>query len=140
MESYSMNRVFLVGRLGRDPEVRYTNSGDAVANLSLATSETWKDKNGERQERTEWHRIVVFRNRAEFAKEYLSKGRMLAIEGKLRTRSWDDKSGNKRYTTEIVATTLTTLDGRKDRAGKMEQKPPETLQNNQEEEEEEILF
>lgn len=140
MESYSMNRVFLVGRLGRDPEVRYTNSGDAVANLSLATSETWKDKNGERQERTEWHRIVVFRNRAEFAKEYLSKGRMLAIEGKLRTRSWDDKSGNKRYTTEIVATTLTTLDGRKDRAGKMEQKPPETLQNNQEEEEEEIPF
>jgi len=140
MESYSMNRVILVGRLGRDPEVRYTNSGDAVANLSLATSETWKDKNGERQERTEWHRIVVFRNRAEFAKEYLSKGRMLAIEGKLRTRSWDDKSGNKRYTTEIVATTLTTLDGRKDRAGKMEQKPPETLQNNQEEEEEEIPF
>ena len=140
MESYSMNRVFIVGRLGRDPEVRYTNSGDAVANLSLATSETWKDKNGERQERTEWHRIVVFRNRAEFAKEYLSKGRMLAIEGKLRTRSWDDKSGNKRYTTEIVATTLTTLDGRKDRAGKMEQKPPETLQNNQEEEEEEIPF
>jgi single-strand DNA-binding protein len=140
MESYSMNRVILIGRLGRDPEVRYTNSGDAVANLSLATSETWKDKNGERQERTEWHRIVVFRNRAEFAKEYLSKGRMLAIEGKLRTRDWEDKNGNKRYTTEILANTLTILDGRKDRAGKMEEEPPAALQSDQEEEEEEIPF
>jgi len=140
MESYSMNRVILIGRLGRDPEVRYTNSGDAVANLSLATSETWKDKNGERQERTEWHKIVVFRNRAEFAKEYLSKGRMLAIEGKLRTRDWEDKNGNKRYTTEILANTLTILDGRKDRAGKMEEEPPAALQNDQEEEEEEIPF
>ncbi|MCF7886514.1 MAG: single-stranded DNA-binding protein [Candidatus Marinimicrobia bacterium] len=135
MESYSMNKVILIGRLGRDPEVRYTNSGDAVANLSLATTQTWKDKNGERQERTEWHRIVVFRNRAEFAKEYLSKGRLLALEGRLRTRSWEDKNGNKRYTTEVVANTLTPLDSNKDRKSQVSQEPPAELQSDEEEEE-----
>lgn len=140
MESYSMNRVILVGRLGQDPEVRYTNSGDAVANLSLATTESWKDKNGEWQNRTEWHRIVVFRNRAEFAKEYLSKGRMIAVEGQLRTRKWEDKNGNQRYTTEIRANTLTPLDSRKEGAGKAQapSAPPEEVPG--EEEADEIPF
>ena len=135
MESYSMNRVILIGRLGRDPEVRYTNSGDAVANMSLATTQSWKDNNGEWQNKTEWHRIVVFRRRAEFAKEYLSKGRMLAIEGRLRTQDWEDKNGNKRYTTEIVANTLTPLDGRKDQSEKAPEAPPEELQGDEEDEE-----
>jgi len=136
MESYSMNRAILIGRLGRDPEVRYTNSGDAVANMSLATTQSWKDNNGEWQNRTEWHKIVVFRNRAEFAKEYLSKGNMIAVEGSLRTRNWEDKNGNKRYTTEIVANTITPLEGRKDSSAKKSpEAPPEELQSDEEEEE-----
>jgi len=109
MEKYSMNKVILVGRLGKDPEVRYTNKGDAVANLVLATTETWKTKNGEQKEKTEWHRIVVFRNRAEFARENLHKGAMIAVDGKLRTRKYEDKKGNKRYTTEVMARNIIIL-------------------------------
>jgi len=106
-----INKVILVGRLGRDPEVRYTRSGDAVANFSLATSEEWKDKNtGEKQEKTEWHRIVAWRRLGEICGEYLHKGSQVYVEGKLQTRSWEDRDGNTRYTTEIVAQSMQMLD------------------------------
>ena len=99
-----INKVILIGRLGQDPEVRYTPSGVAVANFSIATSEEWKDKDsGEKKERTEWHRIVAWRRLGEICGEYLSKGRQVYVEGRLQTRSWDDRDGNKKYTTEIVA-------------------------------------
>jgi single-strand DNA-binding protein len=99
----SVNKVILLGNLGRDPEVRYTPNGEAVANYSIATTETWKDKQGNRQEKTEWHNIVMYRRLAEIAGEYLKKGSQVYIEGRLQTRKWQDKQGNDRYTTEIVA-------------------------------------
>ncbi len=109
-----VNKVLLIGRLGRDPEVRYTPDGTAIANFSIATSEEWKDKKtGEKQERTEWHRIVAFRRLGEICGEYLSKGRQVYVEGRLQTRDWQDKDGNKRYTTEIVASQMQML-GSKD--------------------------
>jgi len=99
-----INKVILIGRLGSDPEVRYTPSGVAVANFNIATSEEWKDKeSGEKKERTEWHRIVAWRRLGEICGEYLSKGKQVYIEGRLQTRDWEDRDGNKRYTTEIVA-------------------------------------
>lgn len=99
-----VNKVILVGNLGKDPEVRYTPSGSAVANFSIATSEEWKDKNtGEKQERTEWHRIVAFGRLGEICGEYLHKGRQVYIEGRIQTREWEDRDGNKRYTTEVIA-------------------------------------
>jgi len=101
-----VNKVILIGRLGQDPEVRYTPSGQAVANFTMATSENWTGKDGQKQERTEWHRIVVWGRLAELCKDYLRKGRQVYIDGKLQTRSWDDKEGKKRYTTEIVANTV----------------------------------
>ena len=105
-----LNKVILIGNLGRDPEVRYTPDGTAVANFSIATSDEWTDKtSGEKQERTEWHRIVAFRRLGEVCGEYLSKGRQVYIEGKLQTREWQDKEGNKRYTTEIVASQMLML-------------------------------
>lgn len=108
-----VNKVLLIGRLGRDPEVRYTPDGTAIANFSIATSEEWKDKKtGEKQERTEWHRIVAFRRLGEICGEYLSKGRQVYIEGRLQTRDWQDKDGNKRYTTEIVASQMQMLGSR----------------------------
>jgi single-strand DNA-binding protein len=107
-----VNKVILVGNLGRDPEMRYTRSGTAVATLNLATSSSWTDQNGQRQERTEWHRVVAWSKLAEIAKEYLAKGRQVYIEGRLQTRSWDDKDGNKRYTTEVVADQMVMLGGR----------------------------
>ena len=107
-----VNKVILVGRLGNDPEVRYTNSGKAVAKLSIATSENWADKEGQRQERTEWHRIVVWGKLGELCGEYLKKGRQVFIEGRLQTRSWEDKEGQKKYTTEIVAQNIQFLGGR----------------------------
>ncbi|MCK6551636.1 single-stranded DNA-binding protein, partial [Myxococcota bacterium] len=112
MAMASLNKVFLIGNLGADPEVRYTPSGQAVANFRIATSDVWSDKNGERQERTEWHRIVVWGKSAELCGEYLRKGRSVHIEGRLQTREWDDKSGQKRYTTEIVADRVTFLGSR----------------------------
>ena len=112
-----VNKVILVGNLGRDPEVRYIKDGTAVANLRLATSETWNDQNGQKQERTEWHRIVAWGKLAEIAKEYMSKGRQIYVEGKLQTRSWDDRDGNKRYTTEIKADQIIMLGTRGDSAG-----------------------
>jgi single-strand DNA-binding protein len=108
-----VNKVILVGNLGQDPEVRYMPSGGAVANLRIATTESWKDKQtGERQERTEWHSVVMFGRLAEIAGEYLSKGRQVYIEGKLQTRKWQDRDGNDRYTTEIVASEMQMLGGR----------------------------
>jgi single-strand DNA-binding protein len=102
----SVNKVLLIGRLGNNPEIRYTNTGTAVANFNLATSESWNDKQGAKQERTEWHRVVVWGKLAELCEKYLAKGRQCFVEGRLQTRSWDDKDGNKRYTTEIVASTV----------------------------------
>lgn len=108
-----INKVILIGNLGADPEVRYMPNGGAVANVSLATSESWKDKNtGEQQDKTEWHRVVFFRRLAEIVGEYLKKGSKVYIEGKLQTRKWQDKEGNDRYTTEIVANEMQMLDSR----------------------------
>jgi single-strand DNA-binding protein len=108
-----VNKVILIGNLGRDPEVRYMPNGGAVANITVATSETWKDKNtGQNQERTEWHRVVMFRRLGEIAGEYLKKGMKVYIEGKLQTRKWQDQSGQDRYTTEIVADQMQMLSGR----------------------------
>ena len=108
----SVNKVILVGRLGQDPEVRYTQGGTAVANLRIATDESWKDQSGERQQRTEWHTVVVWRRLAEICGQYLSKGRQVYIEGKLQTRSWQDREGNKRYSTEVQADNMVMLGGR----------------------------
>jgi single-strand DNA-binding protein len=108
-----INKVILVGNLGKDPEVRYSPSGQAVANATLATSESWKDKNtGEKQERTEWHRVVFFGRLAEIAGEYLKKGAQIYVEGRLQTRKWQDKEGQDRYTTEIVANEMQMLGSR----------------------------
>lgn len=111
--SRGINKVIIVGNLGSDPETRYTQSNSAVTTLSIATSESWKDRNtGDMQERTEWHRVVMFSRLAEIAGEYLQKGRQVYIEGKLRTRKWQDNNGNDRYTTEIVADEMQMLGGR----------------------------
>jgi single-strand DNA-binding protein len=107
-----VNKVILVGRLGKDPEVRHLENGAAVANFSIATSETYKDKSGTRQEQTEWHNIVFWRGLAEIAEKYLEKGSQIYVEGKLRTRSWQDKDGHTRYTTEVVGDQLTMLGGK----------------------------
>lgn len=113
----SVNKVILIGNLGADPEVRYTPGGQAVANFRIATSESWTDKQGQKQERTEWHKIVAWGKLAELAGQYLSKGRQVYIEGKLQTRQWDDRDGNKRYTTEIQANQVTFLGGRGEGGG-----------------------
>jgi len=108
----SVNKVILVGRLGKDPETRYMTSGEAVTNCTLATSENWKDKSGEKQERTEWHNLVFYRRLAEIAGEYLKKGSQIYVEGKLQTRKWQDKEGKDRYTTEIIVNEMTMLGGK----------------------------
>ena len=108
-----INKVILVGNLGRDPEMRYTPNGAAVANVTIATSDSWKDKQtGEQQERTEWHRVVFFNRLAEIVGEYLKKGSQVYVEGRLQTRKWQDQSGQDRYTTEIVANEMQMLGGR----------------------------
>lgn len=108
-----VNKVILIGNLGQDPEVKYMPNGGAVTNVTVATSETWKDKNtGEQKENTEWHRVVFFRRLAEIAGEYLKKGSKVYIEGKLQTRKWQDQQGNDRYTTEIIANEMQMLDSR----------------------------
>jgi single-strand DNA-binding protein len=112
----SVNKVILVGRLGKDPETRYTSSGQAVCNFSLATDETFKDRAGEKQKRTEWHKIVVWAKQAEIAQQYLHKGSLIYLEGRIQTRQWDDKEGQKRTTVEIVATNFRMLGGRGDAA------------------------
>ena len=113
-----VNRAILIGRLGRDPELKFTPAGKAVTNFTMATSENWKDDSGERQERTEWHRIVIWGKLAEVAAKYLTKGSQIYIEGKMQTREWTDKDGQKKYTTEIVANNMTMLDGRGDNSEK----------------------
>jgi single-strand DNA-binding protein len=107
----SVNKVILVGNLGRDSELRYTPGGAAVATLNLATTEVWNDRNNQRQEKTEWHRVVLWGKQAESLQEYLTKGKQIYVEGRLQTRQWDDKDGNKRYTTEIKADRITLLGG-----------------------------
>ncbi len=108
----SVNKVILVGRLGRDPETRYTGAGQAVANFSLATDESYKDRNGERQKRTEWHKIVLWGKQAEIAQQYLKKGSLIFVEGRIQTREWQDKEGQKRTSFEIVANNFRMLGGR----------------------------
>jgi len=112
----SVNKVILVGRLGRDPETRYTGGGQAVANFSVATDESYKDKNGERQKRTEWHKIVVWGKQAEIAQQYLKKGSLIFIEGRIQSREWQDKEGQKRTSFEIVANNFRMLGGRSEGA------------------------
>jgi single-strand DNA-binding protein len=112
-----INKAILVGNLGQDPEVRYTQGGAAVANISVATAESWKDKqSGEMQERTEWHRVVAFGRLAEIMGEYLKKGSQVYIEGRIQTRKWEDKENNTRYTTEIVANEMQMLGGKTDQS------------------------
>ena len=106
-----INKVILIGNLGADPELRYTSGGSAVADLRLATSRKWTAKDGTSKEETEWHRVVVWGKQAETCKEYLSKGRQIYVEGRLQTRQWEDRDGNKRYTTEVVAETVKFLGG-----------------------------
>ena len=108
----SVNKVILVGRLGRDPETRYTGGGQAVANFSVATDESYRDKNGERQKRTEWHKIVVWGKQAEIAQQYLKKGSLVFIEGRIQSREWQDKEGQKRTSFEIIANNFRMLGGR----------------------------
>jgi single-strand DNA-binding protein len=123
----SLNKVMIIGRLGHDPELRYTQSNTAVCNFRVATDESWTDRqSGERKESTEWHRIVVWGRQAETCDRYLSKGRMVFVDGSLRTREWEDRDGNRRWTTEIVARRVLFLDSRGDnaRAGGSEEPPP----------------
>ncbi len=129
-----VNKVVLIGNAGQDPEVRHLDSGVAVANFNLATNESYKDKTGEKVTQTEWHRIVLWRGLAEVAEKYVKKGELLYIEGRLRTRAWDDKDGNKRYTTEVFADNMKMLGKKSDQAGtvrqdessQMEEAGPET--------------
>ena len=121
----SVNKVILVGNLGRDPETRYTTGGDAVTNIRVATTDTWKDKNGEKQERTEWHTVVFFGRQAEIAGEYLKKGKQVYIEGRLQTRKWQDKEGQDRYTTEIVADRMQMLGSREGSSAAVAAEPSE---------------
>ena len=109
MASASVNKAILIGHLGKDPEIRYAQSGTAVTNFSLATNEVWNNQEGQRQEKTEWHRVVAFGKLAEICGQYLTKGKQVYVEGKLQTRTWDDRDGNKRSTTEIVASNVVML-------------------------------
>jgi len=115
-----VNKVIIVGRLGKDPEVRYTSNGQAVAQINLATSESWNDKNGQKQERTEWHRVSFFGRQAEVVGEYLKKGSQIYVEGRIQTRKWQDKEGQDRYTTEIVADRMQMLGGKSSGGGSFE--------------------
>ncbi len=119
----SVNKVILIGNLGRDPELRYTQSGQAVTNFSLATTDRFSNKSGEREERTEWHRIVAWARTAELCAQYLAKGRSVYVEGRLQTREWEDKEGQKRRTTEVVAQTVQFLGGPRD--GQQAGPPPD---------------
>lgn len=116
----SVNLVILIGNLGKDPETRYMQNGDAITNITLATTETWKDKNGEKQDKTEWHRVTFYRKLAEIAGEYLKKGSQVYVEGRLTTRKWTDKEGIERYTTEIIASSMKMLGSRSGDSGHSE--------------------
>lgn len=112
MSGRGLNKVTLIGHLGKDPEMKYAQSGQAVTNFSLATTDSWQDKEGKKQERTEWHKIVVFGKLGEICNQWLSKGKQIYVEGRLQTREWQDKDGNKRYTTEIVVNEMLMLGSR----------------------------
>jgi len=120
----NLNKVMLIGRLGRDPELRYSQSGQPVCNFSMATDESYSDRDGNRQERTEWHRVVVFARQAENVANYLKKGSQAFVEGRLQTRQWEDKEGQTRYTTEVVAQRVQFLDSRQDSGGGYQQQQP----------------
>ena len=137
----SVNKVILVGNLGRDPELKYMPSGDAVCNFTVATRAVWKDREGDQQEKTEWHNIVAFRRLAEICGEYLKKGKQVYIEGRIQTRSWDDKDGVKRYTTEIVANQMQML-GRRDEetGGELPPSAPESKAPPSRDEEDDLPF
>lgn len=121
----SVNKVILIGNLGRDPETRYMPDGGAITNISIATTDTWKDKQGEKQEKTEWHRVAFFGRLAEIAGEYLKKGSQVYVEGRLQTRKWQDKDGNDKYTTEIVADRMQMLGSRQGMGGGASEPPPD---------------
>ena len=121
----SLNKVILIGRLGADPELKYTPNGTAQAKINLATSERWKDNDGNNQEKTEWHRIITWRRQAEFAGEWLKKGQLVCVEGKLQTRSWE-QDGQKKYMTEVVADNITMLGSKGDTGGKSSESPPDS--------------
>lgn len=128
-----VNKVILVGNLGANPEMRFTQGGQTVANLRLATTERWTDKNGQRQEQTEWHRVVVWGKQAEMCGKYLTKGRQVYVEGRIRTRQWQDQQGQKRFTTEVVAQTVQFLDSRADGGPREDTSvaaPPDEVVNN----------
>ncbi len=126
----SINKVILIGNLGKDPEVRYMSDGRAVANITIATSEGWKDKKtGEKQERTEWHNVVFYSPLAEIAGQYLRKGSSVFVEGRLQTRKWQDKTGQDRYTTEIIANEMKMLGGRGDQSGSQPAQQPRSQSN-----------
>lgn len=118
-----VNKVILIGNLGSDPEVRYTQSGTAVASLSVATTRKWKDKDGQQQDETEWHKVQVWAQQAEFCSKYLSKGNKVYVEGRLQTRKWQDQDGKDRYTTEVVASVIQNLSPRSD-SGSTREEPP----------------
>ena len=131
----SLNKVMLIGNLGRDPEIRYTQAGSAVANFSLATTDRWTDRQGQRQERTEWHDIVAFDRLADLVQNYLKKGKSVYIEGRLQTRSWEDPQGQKRYRTEVVTTSMQFLDSRPSNEGSNQSyssEPSQSMGSNQE--------
>ncbi|MCB0380513.1 MAG: single-stranded DNA-binding protein [Flavobacteriales bacterium] len=133
MKMAGVNKVILLGNLGKDPEIRYLEGGTAVANFTLATSETYKDRtSGERKSITEWHNVVVWRGLAEIAEKYLKKGSQIYIEGKLRSRQWQDKDGNNRYTTEIVADTMQMVGKRDDNASNESTPSSPDIENNNE--------
>ncbi len=124
--SKGVNKAIIVGNLGKDPEIRYTASGSAIANCTIATSETWKDKqSGEKQEKTEWHRVVFFNRLAEVVAEYVKKGQQIYIEGRIQTRKWQNQEGKDQYTTEIVADKMQMLGGRQDTAPKSQPAAPQ---------------
>ena len=128
----SLNRVTLIGHIGKDPEVRYMPSGEAIANVSLATTEKWKGKDGEKQEKTEWHRVSFFGKLAEIVSEYVKKGSLIYVEGRLQTRKWQDKEGNDKYTTEIVADRMQMLGAKDSKPAEPPQDKPRKEMSNDE--------
>jgi single-strand DNA-binding protein len=136
----SVNKVILIGNLGADPELRYTPSGSAVANFNIATTEKWKDKDGQSQERTEWHRIILWNRQAEIAKEYLRKGNSVYIEGRIQNRSYEDKDGIKRYVTEIIGQRMQFLGGRGGTSDSGPSEPPPSPPSNLDGEDDDLPF
>ena len=126
----SLNKAIIIGRIGKDPEIRHTQSGQAVATLSVATDESYKDQSGQRVEKTEWHKVVVWGKQADFVANYLTKGRLVYVEGKIETRKWQDQSGQDRYSTEIKAVTVQALDKKPDGQGGQRAQPSEQYNAN----------